>query len=264
MVGGDLSYDNGVPTCYRALDYFLHRLPYDRFDEDTNTTRVVPLLFALGNHDGGVNSYVGAEIPHTASEPAFKHYFPQHTANGSIPTVTERKSYFAHKFGTKLHLLFLDAGYFSPMEGEQTDWLKEQLENSESDIKIAQYHGPIITAVRHTSDPDYKVIKHGKEEWIPLFDKYNMTIVSENHSHVFKRSKQLYNFEESEEGTVYLGEGSWGITVDDNPPHVDPQWFVKWAITQHVWHLQFNSKGIIKAQAYNEKFELIDSADLKY
>ncbi|CAI2359685.1 unnamed protein product [Moneuplotes crassus] len=264
MIGGDIAYDNGVPTCYRAVDYFLKRLPYDRYDEETNSTRVVPLMIALGNHDAGVNSYVGAEIPHTKHEPIFKHYFPQNTVNGKVPNVTERRSYFQHKLGNKLQMFFLDAGYYSPMEGNQTAWLHNHLEASNAEIKMAQYHGPIVTAVRHTSDPDYKVIKHGKEEWIPLFDKYNMTIVSENHSHVFKRSKKLLNFEESEEGTVYLGEGSWGIHVDDNPPHVDPQWFVKWKITQHIWHLEFTQDRQIIAKAYDEKFNMLDEAKYRY
>ena len=53
LVGGDIAYDNNVATCYRAWDYFLKNMPYDKFNTVTGTTRIVPMLLAVGNHDMG-------------------------------------------------------------------------------------------------------------------------------------------------------------------------------------------------------------------
>jgi len=44
-----------------------------------------------------------------------------------------------------------------------------------------------------------------------------MTVASENHSHTFIRSKKLNGLTEDVNGTVYIGEGSWGFYSDSQP-----------------------------------------------
>ena len=58
MIGGDIVYDNNVPHCYQAMDHFLMRLNHNYRDDRTNTTRVIPILLAPGNHDLGVIPYI--------------------------------------------------------------------------------------------------------------------------------------------------------------------------------------------------------------
>jgi hypothetical protein len=119
LVGGDIAYDNNIPTCYRSWDYLLNRVPHYRFDSKTNSTRVVPLLFAAGNHDLGVNSYGQATIRHDIYEPVFKHWFPQNTEDGEVPSLSARRSYFSHNIGEKVVILSLDVGYEASMEHAQ-------------------------------------------------------------------------------------------------------------------------------------------------
>ena len=146
MVGGDIAYDNNVPTCYRAWDYLLKRLPHQSIEPVTNSTRLIPLVFGPGNHDLGVNSYSEAEIIHSPHEPVFKHYFPQNTEDGKVPNLLARKSYFSQKIGDKILIVSLDVGYEASMEGEQKQWIEEKLSEPAPAIKIAQYHGPILTS----------------------------------------------------------------------------------------------------------------------
>eukprot|EP00343_Euplotes_focardii_P008005 CAMPEP_0205819172 /NCGR_PEP_ID=MMETSP0206-20130828/1431_1 /ASSEMBLY_ACC=CAM_ASM_000279 /TAXON_ID=36767 /ORGANISM="Euplotes focardii, Strain TN1" /LENGTH=477 /DNA_ID=CAMNT_0053112435 /DNA_START=500 /DNA_END=1933 /DNA_ORIENTATION=- len=214
MVGGDIAYDQNSPHCFRAYDYLMQSFPVSLLDENTKTIRIVPVLFSTGNHDLGATSFTPVEIKHTPHEPLFKHFYPQNTANGKIPNLFEREYYFSQSIGDDVLILNLDTAYAGPMKGEQTEWIKEQLSNSKHKIKLAQFHGPIYTACVQDKVGDFRVQDDGLEAWVPLFDEYNMTIVFENHSHVFKRSKLIKHGVEDSQGTLYLGEGSWGVASD--------------------------------------------------
>mmetsp|Transcript_16292 Transcript_16292/g.18066 ORF Transcript_16292/g.18066 Transcript_16292/m.18066 type:complete len:161 (+) Transcript_16292:105-587(+) len=146
VLGGDLAYDNNIPTCYLTWDYMLKHIPQNVYDYNTNTTRLIPMIMGVGNHDMGSMSFHHAPIPHNKHQPIYKHWFPQNTVNGSVPGLGGRGTYFSHKFGSKLHIISLDTEYLDKMEGRQTAWLEETLANSDAEIKIVQYHGPIYAA----------------------------------------------------------------------------------------------------------------------
>ena len=55
LIGGDISYDNNMDTCYSTYNFVMWDLPYNWTQED-GSTRLVPLIFAAGNHDLGTNS----------------------------------------------------------------------------------------------------------------------------------------------------------------------------------------------------------------
>ena len=181
-------------------------MSYNKFDPATGTTRIVPMLLAVGNHDMGSYSYAGIHHVHNQHQPIMKHWFPQHTLFGDIPSIKERRPYFHHQFGDKLLIMSLDVGYDALMEGEQLDWMIEILEESNAEIKLVQFHGPIITCFKTTEPEDLVVVDVGQKVWIPIFDKYNVTIVSENHSHVFMRSKMLKNMGEDTNSSLYIGK----------------------------------------------------------
>jgi acid phosphatase type 7 len=94
----------------------------------------------------------------------------------------------------------------------RNSWIDSHLQSEQIGIKIVQYHGPILTACKQGAYFDEIVIKKGIEHWLPLFDKHNITVVFENHTHSFKRSKRIKNGEANQNGTYYLGEGAWGAT----------------------------------------------------
>ena len=212
MIGGDISYDNSIPECYMAWDYLLKSLPILIKDEKSEFSRIIPIIFGVGNHDFGVIAGMKIKITHDKTQPVLKHFFPQNSFEGGIPTLKNRHSYFAHRFGSDLLILSLDTGYEKSMDSEQTEWLRKELESQNYKIKIAQYHSPIYPSC--FPNRDLIVQKQGKENWAPLFEKYNFTIVSENHSHYFKRSKSIKNKEVNSNGITYIGEGSWGVLRD--------------------------------------------------
>ena len=214
MVGGDIAYDQNSPSCFRAWDYLLRSFPISRKIIETGTIRIVPVLFSTGNHDIGATSFSPVVLRENEHEPVFKHFFPQNTIEGEIPMLKDRRVYFSQSIGDDLLIVNLDAGYAVPMKGAQTEWLEKVLSNSKAKIKFAQYHGPIYSACKQDKENDHQVERDGKYYWVPLFDMYNMTLAFENHSHAFKKSKKLKNGLEDSTGTLYLGEGSWGVQKD--------------------------------------------------
>jgi len=255
MVGGDISYDNNVPQCYQAWDTLLRDLPIQVKDLDTEFIRIIPIIFGIGNHDIGNSAYTDNDIVYTAHEPVYKHFFPQNTNEGADPELTHRKSYFSHKFGDRLIILSLDAGYEELIQGEQSHWLRDRLQVN-STIKLAQYHSPIYPACRSERDVDVQVL--GKEHWVSLFDQFNLTAALENHNHVFKRTKPIKNNTVNENGTVYLGEGSWGqLTTQCKPSN--EHLVEKLEFTRAVWVFKITNKDTLKVFAVNESNQLVDS-----
>lgn len=90
---------------------------------------------------------------------------------------------------------------------------------------MAHYHNPIFWACFGHRD-DAIVFQNGIQYWVPRFDKYNFSTNFENHAHEQKRTKPLKGTSEAENGTLYLGDGSWGATIEpcagtENPDYID-------------------------------------------
>lgn len=146
------------------------------------------------------------------------------------------------------------------MDGEQEKWIEETLANSNAKIKMAQYHGPIYTACKQNSNYDQIAIRMGLEHWVPLFDKYNMTLVFENHTHAFKRSKPIKDGKVDKHGTVYLGEGAWGTVKEDGDcNYVNVELHEKVLTVANAWIINIDASKGIDAKAYDNTGKEIDS-----
>lgn len=166
------------------------------------------MIKAAGNHDFGVNANHGTSITANKYEPLFKHYYPQNTYRGDIPSVHTRKSYFYHLIGNTTLIISLDSGYDTDLGGEQAKWLDSLLANhSHVPIKIVHYHEPIYPACEFIY---VETLNLAKKYWVPLFDKYNVTVAFENHAHSLKRTYPLRDNKRAETGTLYIGDGAWG------------------------------------------------------
>ena len=152
MIGGDISYDNNFPECYRATDQLLLEIPHSKPDSDSvienekgyNFVRLIPMIKSTGNHDLGVNSVNNVHIAHNKHEPLFKHYYPQNTFNNQIPDIYHRKEYFYHIIGNQTLILTLDSAYNSDVDGDQKEWMMGIFEKFKHiPIKIVHYHEPI-------------------------------------------------------------------------------------------------------------------------
>lgn len=70
-----------------------------------------------------------------------------------------------------------------------------------------------------------------RQSWVPVFDKYHMTLGLEHHIHTFKRTHKLRNQEVVSDpdapGTIYLGDGNLGIATSRTPefPESDEKFF---------------------------------------
>ncbi|MFA0963716.1 fibronectin type III domain-containing protein [Roseivirga sp. BDSF3-8] len=107
----------------------------------------------------------------------------------------------------------------NPIEGKQTDWLRKDLAENHDKVtwRLAQYHHPIAP---HQRSKSYKVLEY--THWAPLFYEYGMDLVIECDSHVAKVTWPVKPSEsedadagfirDDENGTIYTGEGSWGLT----------------------------------------------------
>jgi hypothetical protein len=54
VIGGDIAYDDGQTYCYFALDAYLDMM---QLFTTVNDNYMVPIVYAVGNHDVGLNSY---------------------------------------------------------------------------------------------------------------------------------------------------------------------------------------------------------------
>lgn len=235
-------------------------LPHQTKDPQTGIIKLIPMIYGGGNHDYGVSAGAGVEVPDTKHGPVIKHYFPQNTHDNQIPGIKQRKSYFANRFGKDLLLVSLDTAYQSEMGGEQAKWLEQELQSRDYKIKVANYHDPIYLSFRR--DPLMHATIEGMKHWVPLFDKYNLTVASENHSHIFKRTHPMKNNQPSSEGTVYIGEGSWG-QVDINPKEYEQKWTHKADIKQIVWIMKIDGSDKLKIEARDGNNKLVDYFELQ-
>lgn len=73
---------------------------------------------------------------------------------------------------------------------------------------IALYHAPLYPS----ADPYYDPLATKlREAWLKIFDDYHFTTAFENHDHAYGRTKLLRNDKEDESGTLYIGDGAWGV-----------------------------------------------------
>lgn len=244
VVGGDVAYDNGMRSCWRCWDRWL-----DAYLEATSAEMpddlMLPLLISMGNHDAGCNAGSAAfEHRHVTDDadpliPLVTHYFPSAEVAPS-----ERLSYSSHVVGNSTLLLNLDSGYLASMDGPQLAWLSETLRaQAARPFRMAVYHVPIYPW--HPTDaaetPDTPQVPEGRALWAPLFDEHGLGAAFENHVHSFKRTKPLRDSQPHPNGTVYVGDGYWGVSdwsgaaqtalSDDPHPLV-----AKGGLRHHAWH----------------------------
>ena len=68
------------------------------------------------------------------------------------------------------------------MSGEQVAWLKDELQKSTADWKIAYFHHPLYSdAKRHGPSTDLRAVL------APIFKNYGVNIVLSGHDHVYER-----------------------------------------------------------------------------
>ncbi|MBS0634214.1 MAG: metallophosphoesterase family protein [Verrucomicrobia bacterium] len=192
LLGGDIAYS--VHTKRSGDDkfdrWFTFLQSWTRCMKDSDGN-MIPILTAIGNHE--VKGYYN-QTPDQA-----KFYYSFFGPN----------SYKQLLFGKYLALTILDSNHTHPIAGEQTTWLQQSLRTAYSyPHRFAVYHVPAYPSVRYFRIRESCAIR---KHWVPLFERYSVQAVFENHEHAYKRTHPLVKDEEHPDGVVYFGDGSWGV-----------------------------------------------------
>lgn len=161
----------------------------------TADQRVIPVVVARGNHE---------------------------TSNGILEDIFDIPSedaWYALGFGGSLVRVYT-LNSLAPIHGRQTRWLEEDLKQKGDAFtwRIAQYHFPIRPHTRRKKERVDQL-----DAWGGLFHQHRVQLAQESDSHVAKITWPIKPsggpgseegfVRDDIEGTVYIGEGSWGAPL---------------------------------------------------
>lgn len=224
VVGGDIAYANADVKNYRQWDRWFSN--WEKFMVASDG-RTIPIVAAIGNHETNKS-----DSPDPKRRATF--YFEYFGRQSEL-------TYYERKFGSNIALFVLDSGHIAPHDGAQRDWLHQALErNKDVPYRFAVYHVPLYPSHR---DYEGKGSVAGRTHWLPLFDQYKLTAAFENHDHTLKRTHLLRGNEVSAEGTLYIGDGSFG--VDSREIEGGLRWYEAVASqTSHFWVVDVSPAGV--------------------
>ena len=202
---------NGDFTSGSGIDAANWHQWLDDWQKLTTTTdgRMIPIFPIHGNHENG--------------DQANLHYIfnsPYHNNDSSSIY------YSATIGGNQLHLIALNSEIETG--GNQKKWLENDLiESEDCTFKIAGFHKPFRPHTTRKRENDYLY-----EQWVWLFDKYGLDLGIDADSHIHKITypvrpdtvsvdSNMGFVRDDENGTMYIGEGSWGASPranDDDKP----------------------------------------------
>ncbi len=241
VIGGDIPYSNGLLAEYG--DWTQWFANWDKYMV-TSDGRMIPIVAAIGNHE--VNGYETDN--QELRSPDYMSLF-----GGQGPA-----AYYSRRFGDNVIFLLLDSGHLNPHAGAQTQWIEQELAKyKDVKCKFAAYHVPLYPTHRPY---DGQGSVNGRTYWGPLFDTYGLTVGFEHHDHVFKRSKPLRGNRVVEHGTVYVGDGAFGVDPRETDPQ--PRWYnEKEGSIAHFWVVDVRSDGV-SLKAIDEDGVTVDAFTL--
>jgi hypothetical protein len=215
---GDHAYeDSKADLHWKWARYFES---WHRWFRGTNN-RLIPIVPGVGNHEmfyGMAGSH--ADFDNSAEWRKrygiyYYHYFPFPGAG---------QPYGALDFGNYLSLIVLDTEHSSPTitgSDQQSLWFGSQLEaRDKTKHLLPLYHVPAYPSNRAFTDP---LNTRVRSAWTPLMENAGVQLAFEHHDHTYKRTKPLRGGVESPGGTVFMGDGAWGVStrgVDLSRPYL--------------------------------------------
>lgn len=237
LLGGDLAYDDGNPKEFWRWEQWLQTL----HEFPTPDGRLLPVITCIGNHEtrhGFLHKSPNKENP----APGFDALFQQ-------------PPYFGLKIGDTVQIILLDSGHTTPIEGEQTLWLKNAL-NEHTQPRplyiLCTYHVPAYPSVRDPLNPLSSAIR---KTWVPLFENAQVDLCLEHHDHAYKRTLPLLQNQPNPQGITYIGDGCWGV----KPRQPTPQpYLLKTSPQKHLLKITLQ-KTHLSIEALMPSGEVIDS-----
>src|SRR5579875_2646364 len=180
LVNGDLCYANLARDRVRTWS--------DWFDNNTRSARHRPWMPAAGNHENELgNGPVGYAayqtyfaLPDSGSDPQFRGLWYSFTA-GPVRVISLNNDDVCFQDGGNFYV----HGYSG---GAQKRWLEAELGNARRDPGIdwivVCMHQTAISTTDRTNGADLGI----SQEWLPLFDRYQVDLVVCGHEHHYERS----------------------------------------------------------------------------
>lgn len=235
VMGGDIAYTKSYLKLFGPNELERWQQFFQSWKEDmvTSDGRLIPIIAVVGNHD--------VDRGNPKRELFYAMFaFPD-------PYV----SYRTLDFGSYLSLILLDTGHTYSV-GSQTEWLENALQ-AEALYKIPIYH---VAAYPSYYSFEAKTSHKIREDWVPLFEKYGVKTVFENHNHCYKRTYKLKNGKVDEEGIVYFGDGAWGVPPRQTKKGV---WYLAQAMSVNCFYLVTMDKNNYVIEAKTNDGKVIDS-----
>lgn len=181
----------------------------------TKDGRRIPVLLTTGNHETTGGYYASAKItallkgPYVQDDATRRKIAPYFFSFFAFPG---QPGYNVMDVGNYLSVVLLDSGHNNPQDGAQAAWLDQTLgARAKVPYVFPVYHVPAFPSLRSQTDPS---VVGGRRNWVPLFEKHHLPVVFENHDHNYKRTYPIKDGKKDPaNGTVYLGDGSWGVLV---------------------------------------------------
>lgn len=221
LVGGDIAY-SAAKTPQEFKEMSKRWLTWLMIWTDCMVTQegyLIPMIIAIGNHD---TDYRKMKPPEQIAT-YFYFLFPFPGPRG----------YNVLDFGNYLTILSLDTGHTHPIEGDQTFWLYQALQQRPHiPNKIVFYHVPAYPGVH-----DFKIEAAVliRKNWVPLFEQMGISTVFEHHGHAYKRTFPIYQDKiNSDRGILYLGDGAWGVKKPREPKKPSKEFYL--AVTAQERH----------------------------
>jgi 3',5'-cyclic AMP phosphodiesterase CpdA len=183
LVNGDLCYANLARDRIRTWS--------DWFDNNSRSARYRPWMPAAGNHENELgNGPVGYAayqtyfaLPDSGSDPKLRGLWYSFTA-GSVRVISLNNDDVCFQDGGNFYI----HGYSG---GAQKRWLESELAAARHDPAIdwivVCMHQTAISTTDRTNGADLGI----REEWLPLFDRYQVDLVVCGHEHHYERSHPI-------------------------------------------------------------------------
>ncbi|WP_292990489.1 fibronectin type III domain-containing protein [Mycobacterium sp.] len=193
LVNGDL--------CYANLAHDRIRTWSDWFDNNTRSARYRPWMPAAGNHENeSGNGPIGFAayqtyfaLPDAGSDAELRGLWYSFTA-GSVRIISLNNDDICFQDGGNTYV----HGYSG---GAQKRWLEKELASARADKRvdwvIVCMHQTAVSTADHTNGADLGI----RQEWLPLFDRYQVDLVVCGHEHHYERSHPLRGTQDTETRT---------------------------------------------------------------
>jgi hypothetical protein len=226
--------------CYANLAEDRVRTWWDFWANNTRSARNRPWMPSPGNHENELgNGPIGYQayqtyfsVPEAAGQTEVTRGLWYAFTAGSVRVISIANDDIAYQDGGSSYV----RGYSS---GAQKAWLEKELaatrDNHDIDWVVVCMHQVAISTADKFNGADLGI----REEWVPLFDKYNVDLVVCGHEHHYERSHPIRGQEpnqtltpkpvaedidviDTSKGTVHMVIGGGGTSLPSNELFFNP------------------------------------------